>query len=193
MRILSLNNLGVSNAIAKSMTNNNNNKMYYNISLGFGSNDYKMYTIYLSSKHFPVVEEVEELELHDNNYILQPIKIDNKVQKDKNGNINYCIYKGDVNNYKNDIILIWEIPNRRYVNVTYKMDGDVRLLAEATYGQERDGINYLSPIPILEIFGDCEITWSGTDKNNNTVGQVIKYNYALKQWDIKSLSGDKND
>ena len=81
MRILNLNNLGVNNAVAKIMTNKNNNKKYYNINLGFGNSNYKMYTIYLSSKHFPVVEEVEELELHNDNYIINPIKLDNKIQK----------------------------------------------------------------------------------------------------------------
>ena len=83
--------------------------------------------------------------------------------------------------------------NRLYTNVNYTLQGEVRLLAEASYGKERDGINYSSPIPVLEIFGDCELTWTGTDINNHQVGQVIKYNYALKQWDIKSTPGEKHD
>jgi hypothetical protein len=193
MRILNLNTFGVSNAIAKAMFNKKNAKLYFNIILGFRGYEYKMYTLYLSQRHFKAKKSMEELELKDNNYILQPIKINGELQKDTHNNPIYCIYCNDVNNYKKDIILIWEIPNKLYTNVKYEIKGDVTKLAEASYGQERDGVNYISPIPVLEIFGDCELTWSGIDKHSVKVGQIIKYNYVLDQWDIKSLSAGEKE
>lgn len=191
MRILNLTTFGISTATARSTWNKKNLRYYYNITLGFRGYEYKIYTIYLSHRHFKSEKNMEVLELTDNNYVLQPIKENGKIQKDNHGNPMYCIYCSDINNYKRDIVLIWEIPNKLYTDIMYEIKGDVRQLAEATYGQEREGKIYKSPIPVLEIFGDCELTWSGIDNHSLKVGQVIKYNYVLDQWDMKPLPGVK--
>lgn len=186
MRILKLYGNNVNNVIATAIPNKNH-KLYFNIMLGTRGKPYKFYTIYLASKHFKAKKVKEELELKGNGYLIQPVKDKGQVIKDKHGNTCYCIYKSELNTYEKDIVLIWEVPNRYYTNISYNISGDAMVLAEACYGKYRFGVNYMSPIPVLEIFGDCELTWTGIDRQNNKVGQVIKYNYAIEQWDIKPI------
>lgn len=192
MRILKLCNVNVTNAVATAIPNKNN-RLYFNIMIGSRGLDWKLYTMYLSSRHFQATKNGEELELKGNNYMINPVKVNNEIQKDQNGNILYCIYPNDAYSYKKDIVLLWEIPNRSYLNVKYEIKGDVELLAEASYGKERLGVNYKSPIPVLEIFGDCELTWTGVDREGKQVGQIVKYNYVIDQWDIKSIEGVINN
>lgn len=184
MRILKLSGIDVTNVVAKAISRKND-KLYYNITVGSKNPKYKFYCMYLSTKCFLPKTENDELELTGNDYIISPVKSNGENQKDSNGNNLYCIYNGGSSNYKSDIVLIWEIPNRNYTDIKYTLEGDVELLAEASDGKERSDISYISPIPILEIFGDCVLRWTGKDRFNNPVGQVVKYDYITGTWDNK--------
>ena len=86
------------------------------------------------------------------------------------------------------VLLLWEIPNKRYINVSFETDGDCHIVGSGETGSIRDGIEYISPAPVLEIFGSCTLKWWGYDKHSNLVKQEITFDYPNSQWNIKAVT-----
>ena len=188
--------------VAKIYYHKKNGKMYYNVKHGSSkttnnTNELWSYSFGLSKSYFPVSEENPELVLKDDDYVITTVKIDGEVIKDKKGNVLYNISKDDNNVHKKDIILLWEIPNKNYIDVKYVAEGTCTILGEGISGKERGDVIYSSPAPVIEILGDVTLTWTGRYYDNNTykkVSQVIKYNYANNSWDIKPIiTGDDDE
>lgn len=190
--------------VAKVYFHKKNSKQYYNVKHGSSSknanndSDLWSYSFGLAKNHFPVQDDVPELLLEGDDYIITTVKVNGESIKDKKGNVLYNISKDDNDVHKKDIILLWEIPNKNYIDVKYVAEGTCTILGEGISGKERGDVIYSSPAPVIEILGDVTLTWSGRYFDNNNgykkVSQVIKYNYANNSWDIKPIvTGEDNE
>lgn len=174
MRILTLTSEGIGNAVATIFKNKDT--IHFNIKHGSSGRDLHVWSCGMDKKYFnPAKHQSSTFELTDDNYVLLPVRKNGEQLKDKNNNNIYSVSIDNVKNHKKDIILIWEIPNNKYTSVVFTINGDVSLLGEGVIGKTRNGVDYTSPAPVLEIFGVCKLTWSGIDEHNNTVGGVIEY------------------
>lgn len=189
--------------VAKIYYHKKNGKMYYNVKHGSSkttnnTNELWSYSFGLSKNYFPVSEENPELVLKDDDYVITTVKIDGEVIKDKKGNVLYNISKDDNNVHKKDIILLWEIPNKNYTNVSYSAEGLCNVLGEGVSGKERGDIMYCSPAPVIEILGDIKLVWTGYHTNDGIsqkVSQTIIYDYSKNEWDIRPIetsAGESN-
>ena len=71
-------------------------------------------------------------------------------------------------------------------DVSYKIDGSARVLAEGTYGKFHIDNLITTPAPVVEISGKCSLTWIADDPRAGTVtSQTIEYDPELDTWDIK--------
>lgn len=188
--------------VAKIYNHKKNGKMYYNVKHGSSSknasndSDLWSYSLGLAKNHFPVNEDVPELDLDGDDYIITTVKVNGEIMRDKKGNVLYNISRDKTDVHKKDIILLWEIPNKNYVDVKYVAEGTCTILGEGISGKERGDVIYSSPAPVIEILGDVTLTWTGRYYDNNTykkVSQVIKYNYANNSWDIKPIITGEDD
>lgn len=190
MKLIKISGIDVKNVIATTHVNKKG-EMFYNIILGSKDSTQKFYTLYIGTKFKRPTSSEDKYELIGDDFCISSIKTkkgDNL--KDLNGNQIYCIYRDENTMYKSDVLLLLEIPNKMYTDVSYKLEGDIEELAKASVGKERMGVVYSSPALMLEIFGDCKITWQGLDRNKNQVGKQILYSYDKGTWDITNLDNN---
>lgn len=114
----------------------------------------------------------DTMKLMDNDYILLPVTKTGEPKRDREGNIIYYFSKDSIDIHRDDDIIFWEIPNNYYYDVSFHTDGDVNLIAEGRNGKIREH-EYISPAPVLEVYGDCTLRWEGTNKSGKRVGQKI--------------------
>lgn len=188
MRIFQIHGLTLSKPIAYTYENKENNELYYNISIGMDDLYFKQYILKLDAKYFKPKSIDDKLELSDDNYILKPYLIphSNNIYRVKKNQV-YMISKNNSHIQRSDILLLWEIPNKQYTNVKYKTEGFVNVIAEASAGRYRNNKIYSSPCPVLEIFGDCKLSWIGTDINGNKFSQNIEYNTVSDKIEIQAI------
>lgn len=154
------------------------------LSIKHGSSGFWIYYIMLSKNFFTLENEEDPLELKGDDYVLKPIKKNGNVIKDSKGNIVYCLEKDYMENHKKDNLVFWEIPNKYYTNVKHEISGMAKEIAVGIVGKERDGVAFSSPAPIIEVLGDCVLSWTGKNEHGDTIQQYIKYDYMSNTWDI---------
>lgn len=173
-----------------------NNVSYYNIVVGTRDINHKRYIIKLN-KHYFDPDTIENLTLNKDNYVLIPFLINGKIadgnelHKDSNGNPMYILSKDNETIHKKDILVFWEIPNIMYTDVKFNTSGYVEVIARASSGKTRQGKIYTSPYPVLEVFGDCRLSWSARDKNGCICRQDITYNQRDDKWDIGVITTEE--
>lgn len=203
MKILRLRNNKVSPVVAyccaQYKSGVNKDKLSFMISHGnYGKYSWSLRT-YLHRNTFPPTKSGDSLVLDKSNYTFKvqrrAIKddknrtIDSEYTKDNKGNYIYMVDKDDVSLYNNNIILFWDIPILTCDTVTYRLEGNVRVLAEGIYGKEYLDTTLTVPAPILEIYGNCKLTWNGSDEVRNLkYTQTITYDYDKDIWDSTSIS-----
>lgn len=183
MRILTLTSEGIKPAVATVFKDKD--KSHYNIKHGSRGKDTHVLSYGLDKTFFdPVKLDQSTYELKDDNYILIPIKKDGIQVKDRNGNCLYSISIDNVRNHKKDAILILEIPNNNYTEVNFTTTGNVSVLGQGIIGKTRSDKLYSSPAPILEIYGDCVLTWTGKNGDDIVTGGFV-YNRVSNDFTIK--------
>lgn len=159
-------------------------KKYLNILLGTLHPHGKKYTIKLESQVFDVDNPKELLE---DTYILKPFIRNKKPETDKHDNINYVLTKDSNSIHKKDVLLIWEIPNNNYLNITYNLQGSCQKLVEAVSGRSRTNNKLTAPCLLIEVLGDCKLEWRGVDLDGRQVSQTIDYDYNKGAWNIRPI------
>ena len=182
MRLLKLTQYAIQN-VKPSIYKSASNKLYYNIILGSKPPHGRTTTIKLDSLLFDPVKQ-EDLILENDNYILKPYIRNNKVDKDSHGNTNFVLTQDNNGVHKRDILVLWEIPNNRYTNVRYHIEGEVNILSRAISGKTSNDQKFTSPYLLLEVYGSCNLEWTGLDKDNRLVKQTVDYNEYPETWDI---------
>lgn len=187
MKILLLRDNIVSPATAIVRKNKTANKLYFYIPHGTRLPGLFAYNMGVNYKDFAPKNENEELKLDGNNYIILPVRKDDKIVTDSNNNTIYYVAKDYNTSHSDDIILFWEIPNKKYTDVEFKVSGEVEVIAKGFSGKQRGTELYKSPAPVLEIYGDCQFEWSGKS-DTGIVGQSIKYKYSdSNSWNIVNI------
>lgn len=190
MKMLKLTSLCVMPVFANIYIGKKNQVKYFNIM--HGSRDFAVWSCGMNKRlfnpdHYP---DVTKLELSDNNYTLVPVE----TAKNPENKQFYAVYSDNVESHTSDIILFWEIPNKRYTDIEYSFTGSCRELGKGETGMSRDGIVYKSPAPVLEIYGDVTLTWTGKDMQGRSLSQTVTYEYATASWKIPPMDvADTNE
>ena len=169
--------------------NKDKNSIYYNIKHGGRGDGLFTYTIGVDKRLFKPTNTDDRLEFIDENYILLPIYENNVRKQDSKGNYLYFISTDGMEDHKNDYLLLWEIPNKFYMDVKYEINGDVKLIGEGSLGRTRGITSYTSPAPVLEIYGNCELSWSGLSEDGNLYKQRVTFKNGM--WNIGQLMVDE--
>lgn len=183
-------------AKAITVTGKDGSSHYFNLKHGSYGKSMSLWWCGFATRYFKPEGISDTLILDSNDYIIVPIKDGDKVKRNRDNNACYYISKDDMEYHKTDILLLWEIPNRNYIDVTYELTGSVSEIGCASTGKQRDDILCKSPAPILEITGDCKLSWVATDHNGDKFHQVIRYDSSINSWDIKpieKIKGVKDD
>lgn len=186
MKILKLSHIDIGTAKAVPTNDIKNGKIYFNLTHGTVGKQLWMWLASLDYKFFKPEEHTGTLELVGDDYVIRPIYKHGKMLKDKKGNVHYSISKDQMTNHTNDVLLLWEIPNYGCANISYTTNGMVSVLGEGSTGRERGKDTLSAPAPILEIYGDATLTWTGSNTNKSYT-QTIKYDIHKKSWDIKPV------
>jgi len=172
------------NPVIATVPNRSKDKMYFEIQHGSKGNTLWMWTANLAYQQFNPKDMADTIQLKDDNYFIKTLFKEGRPTEDKQGNVNYLITTDNMHNHKKDILLLWEIPNvNNNANIQYKIEGMVSELGIGYTGRERGSVIGKAPAPVLEIIGDCVLSWS-SEKDGTLSTQVIKYDYSKASWDI---------
>jgi len=170
--------------------NKEDTALFYNVKHGSRGEGLFTYTIGVDKRLFKPTNSNDKLSFDDNNYILLPIYDKKQHKKDSKNNYLYFISTDRMEEHKNDYIVLWEIPNRFYTDVSYDISGDVKLIGEGSLGRSRGSNIFTSPAPVLEVYGNCKLEWSGHDSKSTVYSQVITFKDGL--WNIGKLIAEEN-
>jgi len=149
-------------------------KDYFNIkhgSIGKGLHKYSMGI----AKSLTEDIEADHLKLETCNFDILPIRKGKDIQKDRFGNAMYYLIENRNSSQRSDLLAFWEIPDKGLNAVSFKIDGNVVELAKGYNGKDRELKTTKVPAPVLEITGDCTLTWCGTDDDGVCYGQHLVY------------------
>lgn len=172
--------------------NRKTNELFYNLRLGSTGDKTWEYVLLFDKRQFNPKEITDKLLLENNNYVIKPIKekqSDGKftLKKDGKNNVHYVVSEDSSSFHKKDLILIWELPNRNFTKIEYKIKGPHNVLAEAIAGKERSKETFTSPIVLLELLGDCELSWVGIQDTGDILEQNIIFKYETGQFTINLI------
>lgn len=193
MKIKRLTDAGASPAIADVYIDPDTKKKHFNLVHGIKGAD--LWKWYAGIDPNYIDTNTDKLVLDQDNYCLTPVMRGGKHMMDKKNNKCYNIATDNNPSHCTDVLLLWNIPSRSYRNISYSISGDVSLIGEGYNGKSTSDRVITAPAPVLEIFGDCEISWSGINNSGAMVKQQIKYHYHTEQWDINpvELKTESND
>jgi len=163
------------------------NVRYFNIVHG---NKGAMFGYWLARINKHIAQPVNDNDIYTftgNNYTLVPYRHSDGVSTDKLGNTIYSVSSDNGTEHIRDIILFWEIPNRSYVKVDYKISGSVTEIGKGYTGRDRGEHVFKSTAPILEVFGDCTLEWTAVDLDGLTYTQTITYVHESGSWDVQVI------
>ena len=171
--------------ISKSTNGKDKSKSFVIYHGSFGTGLWNIKT-YLHTRHFPPTNKGDKIRLDGNTYAFSAIHKDKHIAKDQKGNNIYIISKDSSYVDLNTIILFWNLPMFPTADVSYKIEGSARVLAEGTYGKFHIDNLITTPAPVVEISGKCSLTWIADDPRAGTItSQTIEYDPELDTWDIK--------
>jgi len=190
MEIKKLTWTGIEPMKAQAFYNNKGDRLFFNVKHG---TEGKLFGYWLGrvSPKIAKPKDISDTYVFDkNNYVLIPNrdKVTGNINKDKLGNNIYSIGIDYSTIHQNDIILFWEIPNKNYKDVNFEINGDANLIGMAYNGKDRGDDNlHISPAPVVEIYGNCTLTWKAININNDEIYQTAKYNYNNGVWEISPV------
>lgn len=195
MKVIKVSNTKVECAKA-TVVKSKTNELRYKIILGSEGDGIHPYLLGLDTRYFKPESMDDVLSLDGDNFIIKEVR-DRVTKKPMTLPCKkklFTISKSNAHTFPTDSIVIWEIPNNRYRDVTYELNGDVELLVEGgNIGKIRNDIAYTSPTLLLEIYGNCELRWKGVDKNGNIVYQTVVYKYESNEFNISTIETEKGD
>jgi len=191
MRILRLDNSVISPAVAVKYTNPKTKAEYYNIVHGGMGRDTWKWICGLDSRIFTPTSDT--LELTQTDFNLKFVYKGNKQLKDFKDNPVYNIIRDNDPTHCSDIMLLWTIVAKGCKDITYAVDGEAIEIGKGSYGKRRGNNVYIYPAPVLEIYGDCVLTWSGTDARGMKLKQVIEYEQARDKWVFQGITKEGNE
>lgn len=154
---------------------------YHNLKHGTNGKRLWSWSASMDAKKFSDTDN-GPITMDGSDYVLIPITRDGKIVKDGIGNCTYVISKDNVDSHTNDILVLWEIPIKNFNTVSIELSGDVIEVGRGYIGKYRIERRQRIPAPILEITGNCSITWEGVTFKGEKYKQVI--NYKESNWDI---------
>ena len=188
MKVLKLTGNLIETAKATATKFKNSDKFYFTLHHGSIGTDLWCYKLGLDYRYFKPNSSSDSLKLSNNEYFIKPVYRDSKIVKDKFGNPMYTLTVDYMDNHKNDVLLLWEIPNKyNYTNIEYKIDGLATEIAKGYTGKVRAEVIGKTPAPILEITGDVILSFTA-ENDDYYFSQTIKYDYAKNSWDIKPIN-----
>lgn len=200
MKIVKLTTAEVKNAVAQVFSKKfNNNKVYMTFSIKHGTSgdEFGYWLLPIAHNIARPQNRYESKELDDNKYILikrtQSNANGDESITDKLGNFTYTLSTDESTLHQKDVIVLWDIPNKKYTDVSYSTSGDVDLLGTGFNGKVRNNVIYKSPAPVLEVFGDCKMNWRAIDHKGNEYHQAIAYDYSSGKWDISPITKIEKD
>ena len=136
--------------LAEPYINKETDTKYFNILIGSVKDKCYSRYIKLDTSVFgnPIINK--SFELIDDDYIIKPIN--NKSE------FNYVLSKDNSDIHKNDVLLIWELPNINQDKTEVDIKGTYDILLETKYVKRRKDKKYSSPILILELMSDCVLS-----------------------------------
>ena len=186
MKILKL-TTSETNPATAIVPNRSKDKMYFEIQHGSKGNALWMWTANLAYQQFSPKNMADTLILRGDDYFVKTLYKEGKPTEDKQGNINYLITTDNMHNHKKDILLLWEIPNvNNNADIKYTISGMVSELGKGYTGRERGAVIGKAPAPVLEIIGDCTLSWT-SEKDGVVSTQTINYDYVKENWDIEPI------
>lgn len=155
------------------------NRLYYSLKLGDYNvkNVSKTYHFTIDAKMAKPTSETDTLRLDGNNYEITPIKSHGEKLVNGRGEQVYNITSTRNSIMDKDLLVCWFIPAKRCIpgSTIYTIEGDVTQISEAVNAKERDGVIFATPIPIIEIYGNCVLNWSSVNVDGRKLGQKIVY------------------
>jgi len=161
---------------------NNRGEKFYNVRHGKrGNPEYCWgWVCSIDSKIATPVSD-PDFKLIGNDYEIEPIFKNGKPKKDKLGNIEYVIKKDNSSFNKDDILTLWELPSKKYTDIEYELVGEVTEIGKGTSCMYRQNSIISTPAPVLEITGDCTLSWVGK-YGGKKYKQVISYSSRYREW-----------
>lgn len=201
MKILKIENNKIGPAVAycghnvKQNESNENTYSYYIKHGSFGKDLWAM-KIYLHRKSFPPTKPGDTLILDKDDYNLSAIRKstqDSKRKspaylKDRNDNNIYLISQAPEYKLDDTIIVLWNIPLRNLTNIKYKLHGGATSIGEGINGKTRIDKRMKAPAPLIEVYDDCILEWTGQDPVTGTLfKQNIKFVKNSDTWTSEDL------
>lgn len=191
MRFLKLNSGGFHTPIAKATKYKDN--LVYNYTHGFNVPGYDKFHIHLSKRDFKPTSLEDVLPLDKDYYVLSPLKYkDGNLAKDKHNRQRYCVFIDENKYHSGDIVLFWEVPNRNYENIVYKVEGSVDILVDLNIEITRNNKTIVTPNPILLVYGSCKLYWSA-NIGSEVVKQEIVYDYSIDEWSTGDITKEGSE
>lgn len=195
MRLLKLNNSGLSHPIARTHKDKNGN-LVFNIRHGHNIYPCKQTIIGLNKKYYKPKGKEDELVMTSSDYMLSPITY-KEGQRDlvgyKTNSIGqklYFISKDDREIFNKDILLFWDSSESNLDNVKVSFSGDISNIANCDYSIYKNNKFIVFPSPILHIYGDCVLNVTGTSISGavtKNYKRTIKFTMSTDKWDIGEL------
>lgn len=172
MKLIKLVGDEVKPVYADPYTNPKTGTKHFNIIIGSNKDIAHRRHIKLDSNIFgnPILDK--SFELIDNDYIIKPI-----YNKSNNSTFNYVLSKDNSEVHKNDVLLIWELPNVNQENTETEIKGVYDKLLETTYVKRRQDKRFESPILVLELMSDCTLSMT-----INGVKKTLYFNYKTSEF-----------
>jgi len=193
MRVVRLTGSLLTPAVADIFINRKTGAVHHNLSHGAKSKGCWKWFAGISHEHFSL--DTQPYELADDNYVLLPVKTKGMTLKDAKGNICYNIGIDSDPSHTSNILVLWSPADRSYTGIKTALRGACEVI-----GTGRNIVNRTrgesTPAPVVEIYGDAVLTWSGVRSDGALVEQSIEYSHGGKNWtfgDINVLEGDEHD
>ena len=186
MRIAILEDHKLTDAIAGVYKSNKTGKRYFCVKIGDrNTKEHSMiYTMSINSK-LALPEKDDDIYLLDKKtYGILPMRRNNTLVQNKRGEQLYSIIEEKDIRMESNYILFWKIPAIRCTpgSINYKLNGDIELLGTGQCARDRGDTTFINPIPVLELYGNAELTWEAINIDGKKQGQTIKFDIVADKF-----------
>ena len=158
---------------------------HYNLKHGSRGNNTWQWYAGISPVHIDI--SGDDVTLTGDNYKLEPVYKRGRKLKDSAGNQCYNLVTDNDPSHTSDVLLLWMMPCWGKNNVSYSMTGCVEEIGKGFGGKYRGDADRRAHAPVLEIYGDCELRWEGTDSNGHKYQQIITYSAMNETFNIGTM------
>jgi len=189
MRITRLTGSLISPAVADIFINRKTEVVHHNLSHGTKSTGCWKWFAGLSHEHFDLANEPYTLD--GDSYVLLPVKKNGLILKDAKGNVCYNIGIDSDPSHVNNILVLWTPAERAYSDVVVDVSGSCEIVGHGKNIANRTN-RESSPAPVVEIYGDADLYWTGKRADGVVVCQHVKYNLGTKQWTFSDVTASED-